>query len=267
MANVDEVAASLGANKSEAEGLAGQLAASKQQTEELQIEIAALGAEGAANRASAAAQAIDALMTEATGLADRIGEAQAQVLAIKEGGLLTTAATSTGSPRPPTHGSRPTRRGERTRPSHPPNPNRRPGGRPEPIDPRASPDKQTGIRGENDAAIVLARSGYDIAQRPPPKPNGKRPDYFMEGDYWDCYTVVTRNSEQVRRAISKKANPERGPVQASRIIVNFDSSGPEPKSSLTPETIEALLQRKPVNGLKEVKVILNGRVRNLDLGA
>ncbi|HEU5128841.1 MAG TPA: DddA-like double-stranded DNA deaminase toxin [Glycomyces sp.] len=95
MASVDEVAAALGGNKVEAEGLAGQLAAAKQQAEELQGEFAALGAEGTANRAGAAAQTIEALMAEAAGLAERIGEAQAQVLAIGQSGLLTTG---TGGP-------------------------------------------------------------------------------------------------------------------------------------------------------------------------
>lgn len=93
MASVDEVAASLDGNKSEAEGLAGQLAATKQQAEELQGEFAAFGAEGTANRAGAAAQTIEGLMSEAAGLAERIGEAQAQVLALGQSGLL---ATGTG---------------------------------------------------------------------------------------------------------------------------------------------------------------------------
>lgn len=97
MASVDEAAASLGANKSEAEELAGQLAASKQQTEELQSEISVLGAEGAANRASAAVQTIEGLMAEVAGLAARIGEAQAQILAIKQGDLLTTSGGTSAS--------------------------------------------------------------------------------------------------------------------------------------------------------------------------
>jgi hypothetical protein len=108
---VDEVAASLGGNKSEAEGLAAQLAASKQQAEELQGQLAALGAEGAANLASAAVQTIEGLMSEAAGLAGRIGEAQAQVLAIRQGSLLTrgtagTATTPVGSSSAPTFNPR-----------------------------------------------------------------------------------------------------------------------------------------------------------------
>jgi hypothetical protein len=95
MTSVDEVAASLGGNKSEAEGLAGQLAASKQQAEELQGALAAVGVESTANRAAAAVQTIEQLVAEAAGLAERIGEAQAEVHAIGQSNLLTT---STGAP-------------------------------------------------------------------------------------------------------------------------------------------------------------------------
>ncbi|MBO3735424.1 DddA-like double-stranded DNA deaminase toxin [Glycomyces niveus] len=100
MPSVEEVAAALGANKGEAKALAGQLAASKQQAEKLQEQLAALGAEGTASLASAAVQSIEGLMSEAAALSGRIGEAQSQVLAIGQGGLLPsgTKTTVTGQP-------------------------------------------------------------------------------------------------------------------------------------------------------------------------
>ncbi|WP_240037584.1 DddA-like double-stranded DNA deaminase toxin [Glycomyces paridis] len=92
---MDDISAALGVSRSEAEGLAGQLAVSKQQTEDLQAGIAALGAEASANRASAAARSIEGLMAEAARLAERISEVQAQVVAIGQSGLL---STGTGTP-------------------------------------------------------------------------------------------------------------------------------------------------------------------------
>lgn len=170
------------------------------------------------------------------------------------------ASTRTSGREAPTAGSRSAGPRTRTQPSHPPDPDRRPGGRPTPVDPGSSSQNQGDIRSENHSATVLARAGYDIEQNPPPRANGKAPDYFMEGDYWDCYTVSTDNPERVRKSIGKKVNPKDGRVQAERIVLNLDTD-----TSLPPEVIEALLQRKPVNGLREVKVVNDGHVRDLDL--
>ncbi|MEV3934422.1 DddA-like double-stranded DNA deaminase toxin [Glycomyces sp. NPDC049804] len=98
MPSVDAVAASLAANKAGAEELAGQLAECRQQAEELQGRIAALGAEGTADLASSAVHAIEELMAEAASLADRIGEAQSKVLAIKQGALLATKGSGNDPP-------------------------------------------------------------------------------------------------------------------------------------------------------------------------
>lgn len=171
------------------------------------------------------------------------------------------SSRSTGGPFP-TPRSSPAAGPTHTKPSHPPDPGRRPGNEPAP---RSKPEKQGDIRSENDAAGVLARAGYEIEQNPPPKPNGKNPDYFIEGDYWDCYTVRTNNPERVRKSIKDKANPKSGNVQADRIILNFDGADTGTQTSLTPDVIEALLQRKPIAGLKEVKVIKDGHVLDLDL--
>lgn len=37
--------------------------------------------------------------------------------------------------------------------------------------------KDLPLRRENESADTLARDGYDVEQNPPPKPNGKEPDY------------------------------------------------------------------------------------------
>ncbi len=40
---------------------------------------------------------------------------------------------------------------------------------------------------ENESADTFAQHGYDVEQNPPPKPNGKEPDYKIEGEYFDNY--------------------------------------------------------------------------------
>lgn len=178
-------------------------------------------------------------------------------------GLLASTGGGGGGSAP----ARPTRGGGSgtTRPSRSPDPNRKPGGIPEPVERGSSSENQAAIRGENDAAIVLARSGYDIVQKPPPKPNGKKPDYFMEGDYWDAYTPFTSSTERVRKSIKKKVRPKDGRVQADRIVLNLDFEHKGERTTLTPGDIEAFMKRKPLEGLIELKVIRDGRVHDIDL--
>lgn len=170
-----------------------------------------------------------------------------------------TDTTLTSEPTPAVGGSR-------TQPSLPPDPGRRPDRGPTPIPSRAKLSKQLDIQSENDAADVLARSGYQIEQNPPPKPNGKEPDYFMEGDYWDCFTPRTNNLDQVRKAIKSKVNPKDGRSQAERIVVNLDAGPESGRARFTPTDIEQLLQRRPLANLKELKVIMGGQVHDLRLG-
>jgi hypothetical protein len=250
-------------NAEQARELVKGIAAAKETLDSLAGAMAALGLDAKTGQAQAASDRAEELAGHANTLADALDSLRAQVEALR--GLLTSAggggsASSSPSPLPSRSGG-----SKITRPSLPPDPDRKPGGPPAHVNKGSQAGNQGDIQSENDAAGVLARSGYEIVQNPPPKANGKEPDYFMEGDYWDCYTVSTDNPERVRKSIGKKANPKHGPVQASRIILNFDSRGPGQGTALTPETIEALLQRKPVSGLKEVKVIKNGRVRDLDL--
>lgn len=258
MTSIDEASGAVGGNAEQARELSGGITASKEIVDSLAGAMAELGVEAKASEARAASDRAEELAGHAKVLADALDSLRAQIEALR--GLLTSAGGHAPPPLPSQD------RGSRfTRPSLPPDLNRKPGGAPAHVNKGSQAGNQGDIRSENEAAGVLARSGYEIVQNPPPKANGKEPDYFMEGDYWDCYTVSTDNSERVRKSIGKKANPKHGPVQASRIVLNFDSRGPGQGTSLTPETVEALLQRKPVDGLKEVKVIKDGRVRDLDL--
>ena len=111
----------------------------------------------------------------------------------------------------------------------------------------AHPTKPTsrGRRRENESADFLARSGFDVEQNPPGKPNGKNPDYKIEGEYFDCYAPSSPSLDQIRGKLSEKVSEG----QADRIVLNLSDC---PRSLAE---IEGILRRKPVAGLQEILVI------------
>jgi uncharacterized protein YukE len=135
-----------------------------------------------------------------------------------------------------------------TTPSGKPDPGRKPRGRRT----DAHPTKKTDLplRRENESADTLARHGYDVEQNPPPKPNGKEPDYKIEGEYFDNYAPRSNDLDNIRDQVSKKVKGG----QADRIVLNLDDC---PRSM---DDIRGVLERKPVDGLKEILVVKDGTV-------
>jgi hypothetical protein len=88
----------------------------------------------------------------------------------------------------------------------------------------------------------------------------------MEGDHWDCYSVLTNNVERVRKSIKKKVSPKDGRSQAHRIVLNLDVDLQGERTAVTPNAIEQLMQRKPLADLSELKVIWKGHVHDINLG-
>ena len=138
-----------------------------------------------------------------------------------------------------------------TVPSGKPNPAHRPSGRRTEAHPTRLPDR--GRRRENESADVLAHNGYHVEQNPGSKPNGKKPDYKVEGEYFDCYSPTSASLDQIRKGMRKKVVEE----QSSRIVLSLDDC---PCSS---GEIAALLRRKPLQGLEQVLVVQDGRVDRL----
>jgi uncharacterized protein YukE len=136
----------------------------------------------------------------------------------------------------------------RTNPSGRPDPGRKPGGRRTNAHPTKKKDLP--LRRENESADTLAREGYDVEQNPPPKPNGKNPDYKIEGEYFDNYAPSSNDLDNIRDQISKKVKGD----QADRIVLNLDDC---PRSI---EDIRGILERKPVGDLKEILVVRDGKV-------
>ncbi|MEV4642162.1 hypothetical protein AB0J80_32915 [Actinoplanes sp. NPDC049548] len=136
----------------------------------------------------------------------------------------------------------------RTSPSGKPDPSRKPRGRRTDAHPTKKKDRP--LRRENEAADALSEHGFDVEQNPPPKPNGKEPDYKVEGEYFDCYSPSTKNLDNIRDEVSGKVKEG----QADRLVLNLDDC---PRSL---DEIRGVLERKPVNGLKEILVVKDGKV-------
>jgi len=107
------------------------------------------------------------------------------------------------------------------------------------------------IQRENETAEILAENGYHVEQNPAPKPNGKEPDYRINGEYADCYAP---NGRRVRNMWDyvKGSKVESG--QADRIVMNLED---------TPVSVNEVREqfvRYPIQGLKEVVGIKGGKV-------
>lgn len=140
------------------------------------------------------------------------------------------------------------RGGGGTAPSGKPDPGRKPRGRRS--DAHPTKKKDLPLRRENESADTLARHGYDVEQNPAPKPNGREPDYKIEGEYFDNYAPSSNDLDNIRDMISKKVKKD----QADRIVLNLDDC-PRPI-----DDIRDVLERKPIGDLKEILVVKDGTV-------
>jgi len=138
-----------------------------------------------------------------------------------------------------------------TRPSLPPDPHRAPRGPQTPAHPTKKRERP--LRRENESADQLSRDGYDVEQNPGPRPNGKEPDYKVEGEYFDCYAPETGDLDNLRDQISSKVRDKAGKLQAERIVLNLDDS------PLSNDQIKDILSRKPIADLKEIIVVRGGK--------
>ncbi len=115
--------------------------------------------------------------------------------------------------------------------------------------PETGSQKQTHRR-ENQAAEFLAEKGYKIEQNPGTLPNGKNPDYRIEGRYFDCLSPKSDNISQIRKGISRKVRSG----QADSIVLNLDDS------PFDAGDISSILARKPIANLREVIGIKENRL-------
>ena len=105
---------------------------------------------------------------------------------------------------------------------------------------------------ENEAAIILAINGYDIELKPELTTTSKEPDYRIEGKIFDCYSPEPYTGvRNIRSTIDIKVNDRK---QADRIVLNLNNW----QGNI--EDVKEKLQEYPVDNLKEVLVVQDGRI-------
>ena len=98
---------------------------------------------------------------------------------------------------------------------------------------------------ENESADILASNGYKVEQNPPTLPNGKNPDYVVNGQVFDNYAPSTSSVRNAWSEIDKKV--ARG--QANNVVVNLADS------SISPAALREQVMNYPIPGLKQVIII------------
>jgi Contact-dependent growth inhibition CdiA C-terminal domain len=140
-------------------------------------------------------------------------------------------------------------------PSQAPDSNRKPEGTPTEVksDPKDYGEEETarGHTRENESAVTMAQSGYQTVQNPPTAPNGKNPDYTIEGEYADG-TAPKTTAASAYRGIETKV--EEG--QAAIIVVNLDD-GPDIDAT---DLENNWLRQYPIPGLKQVFILRGGQI-------
>ena len=131
------------------------------------------------------------------------------------------------------------------------NPEAKPRGKPKRIS-RKESDKANinAIKGENRAAVVLRRNGYDVEQLKETKGAANNPDYKINGRIFDCYTPQGGNVRNIADYIASKV----GKGQADRIVLNLDNSDLDLKS------LKNELSASPIKDLKEIIVVKGNKV-------
>jgi hypothetical protein len=187
----------------------------------------------------------------------------AEVAAVAETGLVVGGAVAvvrgiepaiqvsmSGTPNPNVEGIDATKissdLGGDTQPTRLPDPNAKPGGHPTRIPSRARPDNKLQLQRENESAEVLEKAGYHTEQNPSKLPNGKEPDYLIEGKIFDNYAPTIDNPRSIVSYIEKNKILT---GQADRVVLNLTDS------SVDLDTMRAQLHDWPIKGLKEVIAI------------
>lgn len=98
---------------------------------------------------------------------------------------------------------------------------------------------------ENESATTLANNGYRVQQNPPALPNGKNPDYIVNGQVFDNYAPSTSSARNAASEIQGKVTKG----QTENVVVNLADT------TITPAQLQAQLTSYPILGLKQVVVI------------
>jgi hypothetical protein len=129
--------------------------------------------------------------------------------------------------------------------------------------PSASRGGERGIDRENEAAAAAANAGYRVVQNPTLTPEQRQaagisatadPDLLIEGKVFDVKSPF--DAAAAETAISDSVGKE----QARRFLINAeDFADPEAGA----RDLAARLRERPPQGLQEVKILVNGVIRNI----
>lgn len=244
LASMDDLVAAITANIEAAEHAQADVRGSIDKADELIDALNRVGAEGAAVRARAVGTSLGEVHDGLLKLGEMLGQVRSRVDALRGAGGRGATSGSGSKPAARVTASGPSV----SKPSHAPDPKRVPSGPPEALEGDAR--KLRGLQRQNDAAALLATSGYEVQQSPPQRDNGTRPDFIIEGDYFDCYAPTSDNPKNVRTGIRDKVKKR----QADRIILDLNDS------NLTPDALRDRLLRDPIHGLREIKIVKGGKV-------
>jgi hypothetical protein len=133
-------------------------------------------------------------------------------------------------------------------------PGSKPTGKRSAAGPKDDKMKQRTAQRENEVGDLVASKGYQTEQNPPTTPNGKNPDYKIEGEYFDLISPTPDKSAYgINTRVAEKVNTG----QADRIILDLDGW----KGKVM--DIKTQFEANPVPGLKELMIIKGGTISRL----
>ncbi len=139
-----------------------------------------------------------------------------------------------------------------TTPSGKPHPGNQPRGPKAALGPRDKNEANVrSFRLENEAAVTLAKNGYDVEQIPRRTDGTKSADYVIEGKKFDCYAPSSGRAFNIWRNVERD-KVKRG--QTDRVIINIDA----PDIHVSVGDLRRQFQDYPLPGLTEAKVIAPG---------
>jgi hypothetical protein len=94
-----------------------------------------------------------------------------------------------------------------------------------------------------------------VEQNPPKQPNGRKPDYKIEGETFDCYSPA--EGKQPRGICSEVNEKVTVKNQTERVVLNLDDWNGNIND------LRAQFRDHPIPGLKEVLIVKDGQVFNL----
>lgn len=133
--------------------------------------------------------------------------------------------------------------------------NAKPRGKPTPISEKMDSATKRSLFRENEAAEIFAKNGYDIEQNPVVEGTSRNPDYKIEGKIFDCYAPAENTKPRNIASTIEEKVIKKG--QTERVVLNLNDW----KGDV--EILIKQLNDYPIDGLKEVLIVQNGKIQSI----